>query len=738
MQNISINSELEAYSCLINGEYEQAALLYEQAIETEPEVKTHYWYLGLVLLLLEQEAEAHTTWLLGMVTDDSEEVEQWTAELVQVLDTEALRREKLAEDSVAWLIRQHLREISPQNIENLLNLIKLAIKLDTLTEENLTEWGVVELLTVHPPGNLNGENLLAAVEKLLEFCPQHPLCVQFAEACLPHLPKNLAFRELLRTAAIKVSNSMHLPDRAIPLTELCLRVDDRDPEEILRNLTSFYNRSGNYAKGIETAKRCYSLMCSLPDKVFANHLLIQGLMSAGGYWEEAVTALHQQEDLLGSLIQNPSPQLHTVQARRLLSATSFLAYFQDRPKQTRQIQNKVAYLCQCYLQANAGNELKKYRPESHRKQPEMPLKIGYLSYCFRSHSVGWLARGLIHHHDRDRFEIHGYFVHHQPMVDPVQAWYENQFCQSHQLGGNALEIAAQIAKDEIDILIDLDSITLDTSFHVMALKPAPIQVTWLGWDALGMPAIDYFMADSYVLAGSAQDYYSEKIYRLPETYIAVDGFEMGVPTRRREDLEIPSDAVVYFSGQHGFKRHPETTRWQMKIIKQVPNSYFLIKGKADEAAVKNFFIQIATEEGVSSDRLRFLPRDPSELIHRANLGIADVVLDTYPYNGATTTMETLWMGIPMVTRVGEQFSARNSYTMMINAGVKEGIAWTDEEYIEWGVRLGLDPTLRQQISWKLRQGRQTAPLWNAKQFTRHMENAYEQMWQNYLCSQSKS
>ncbi|NEO03132.1 MAG: O-linked N-acetylglucosamine transferase, SPINDLY family protein, partial [Moorea sp. SIO3I7] len=95
------------------------------------------------------------------------------------------------------------------------------------------------------------------------------------------------------------------------------------------------------------------------------------------------------------------------------------------------------------------------------------------------------------------------------------------------------------------------------------------------------------------------------------------------------------------------------------------------------------------------------------------------------------TLETLWMGIPLVTRVGEQFVARNSYTMMMNAGITEGIAWTDDEYIEWGIRLGKDPALRQQISWKLRQSRQTAPLWNGKEFTREMEKAYLEMWRNY-------
>ncbi|WP_445299280.1 O-linked N-acetylglucosamine transferase family protein, partial [Microcoleus sp.] len=130
--------------------------------------------------------------------------------------------------------------------------------------------------------------------------------------------------------------------------------------------------------------------------------------------------------------------------------------------------------------------------------------------------------------------------------------------------------------------------------------------------------------------------------------------------------------------------------------------------------------------------LRFLPIVQTEMQHRANLAIADVVLDTYPYNGATTTLETLWMGIPMVTRVGQQFASRNSYAMMMNVGVTEGIAWTDEEYVEWGIRLGKESELRQQISWRLKESKKTSPLWNAQQFTREMEKAYEQMWLRYV------
>jgi predicted O-linked N-acetylglucosamine transferase (SPINDLY family) len=172
----------------------------------------------------------------------------------------------------------------------------------------------------------------------------------------------------------------------------------------------------------------------------------------------------------------------------------------------------------------------------------------------------------------------------------------------------------------------------------------------------------------------------------------------------------------------------------MKILRAVPNGYLLIKGTGKPEIIKKLFTEIAEEEQVDCARLIFLDRDADEAIHRANLSIADIVLDTYPYNGATTTLETLWMGIPLVTRVGEQFAARNSYAFMMNVGVSEGLAYTDDEYVEWGIKLGTEENLRQQVAWKLRQSRKTSPLWNAQQFTREMEKAYQQMWQKYLDS----
>ncbi|OLT60737.1 O-linked N-acetylglucosamine transferase, SPINDLY family protein [Moorena bouillonii] len=789
------NWQQQAEQYLIEGDYSKAASLYEQAIEAEPDCISYYWHLGLLFLLQGQETEAQTTWLVVMAEAESDQVKTWTEELLQVLQTEAERRQGLADYAVAWAIRQHMREICPTDLTNLLEIIALSIKLETFTGDDLTELGVIELLKTQPTVECNqqlqdlrkcplnppasnpslgdfesrtpqnwgagGQKQLNFVspkllkdvlEQILEAEPLHPASLAFTEACLAYLPNPEVWFWPLLSACMKIGHTLKQPTIAARFLESYRSLNLHNPHniEILRHLASFYQNACNYDQGIETAKLCYSLSESLPDKISGINLVLRGIMNAGGYWQEVSAACQTLESLLVSLIKEQLLTLSDVETLRLLTPFFPLAHVHDQPSHFRPILNQIAELFQRNIRGYTKEKVEWYgspltplnkggieegagsreQGTGNREQggkTTKPLKVGYLSGCLRRHSVGWLARWLFEHHDRERFQLYGYFVDYKLVNDNLQEWYINQVDHPHKLGIHFLEAAEQIYQDELDILIDLDSITLDISCAVMALKLAPVQVTWLGWDASGLPAIDYMIADPYVLPDSAQEYYSEKIWRLPQTYIAVDGFEVGVPSLRREHLDIPNDATIYLSSQKGYKRNPDTTRLQMKIIKAVPNSYFLIKGKSDQDSIKRFFNQIAEEEGVECDRLRFLPEVPTEAVHRANLGIADVVLDTYPYNGATTTLETLWMGIPLVTRVGEQFVARNSYTMMMNAGITEGIAWTDDEYIEWGIRLGKDPALRQQISWKLRQSRQTAPLWNGKQFTREMEKAYLEM-----------
>ncbi len=726
----------QALEYLTTEDYTRAITLYQKIVDLEPASRSAYWYLGLALLLQGQEIEAQVTWMLVIGEGNEEEAETWTAELIEILAREGDRLEKANNHQLAWVIRQHIREINPSDITNLLKLIQLGLKLETLTEEEIEATQIFSLLAADPKTvNLDFSLLLQTLQLFLDKIPLDPTTPKIAEAFLPHVlcHNPLYFIDILLFSCLKITQNLQRPDVAVTLTKIVLKAAPENLEA-WRHLSAYYQSTPEYDKGIEAAKKAYSLSKTPLDKIIGNYLQIRALMGAGGYWQEAVTVSNQQSELLLSLHPEDARNYELVTSIRLYTTGYFFPYFQDNAAQNRHIHNYLAQFSQVGIEFHAQEQIQRYRQSWHPpSDPNKRLRIGYLSHCMATHSVGWLARWLFQHHDREKYDIYAYVVNYRSLFkDPLQEWYVENVTQARKLGLDYFEAANQISEDQVDILVDMDSLTLDLAGAVMAMKPAPIQVSWLGWDAPGIPTVDYMIADPYVLPDNAQDYYREKIWRLPETYVAIDGFEVGVPALRREMLDIPSDGILYFSSQRGYKRHPETARLQLKIIKEVPNSYFLIKGFGDQEAIKRLFIQLAEEEGVSEERLKFVLPAPSEAMHRANMSIADVVLDTYPYNGATTTLETLWMGIPLVTRVGQQFAARNSYTMMMNVGVTEGIAWTDEEYIEWGVRLGREPELRQKVVWKLRESRKTSPLWNGKRFAREMEKAYEQMWRRYV------
>ncbi len=734
----------QAEQYLTSENYSAAISLYEQAIEKEPDIRSHYWNLGLMLLLQGQETEAQMTWFMAL----SEE-ELHTGELIDVLATEVERRLTKEDYPVAWAICQHIREIAPENINNLLHSVELLIKLETFHEDGANLLAEIrELLSIQIADDqkdlLETDLLLNTITTLLASIPSEPSVFNFIEYCLKHSPKPAIMVDIIMIQTIKIVGGKRNAELGIRFAELCLQKEPKHLQ-VTFHLAHFYQKNQQHIKALETAKLCYETAVTLVEKTYAHALIVTVLISSGSDWDEIYSRSKNQILLTKQLVEEKIDDFDAPIEGILISSLFFLPYTDDDPKNNRWLHNGIGRLCQttfskhnAELTESFNNNLlsRKKNINKNINKRKQTINIGYVSHCFRQHSVGWLSRWVFQYHNPEKFKIHSYYWNSSDSAE-VTNFTRTYFVDKSTIFYKIADIdkmREQIQKDEIDILIDLDSITLDVSCILLLMKCAPIQVTWLGWDASGLPLIDYFIADPYVLPETAQSYYSEKIWRLPQTYIAVDGFEVGLSNLRREHLDIPSDAIIYLMNQKGYKRNAEHLRLQMRIIKEVPNSYLLIKGDADSESTQDFFERIAEEAGVDCSRLRFLPQVLSEVVHRANLAIADVVLDTYPYNGATTTLETLWMGIPLVTRVGQQFSARNSYTMMINAGITEGIAWNEDEYIEWGVRLGKDEKLRQQISWKLRQSRHTAPLWNAKQFTRDMETAYEQMWQRYLDS----
>ncbi|AVZ30402.1 hypothetical protein [Nodularia spumigena] len=708
---------------------------YEQNIRENPQAVSNYWYLGLALLFQGREEEAQITWMTPFWELGEPESPAWLAELTTILLTAAQQQEAENNSQLAWAIRQHLREFIPEDINNLLQIIVLDIDLNI---ENL-ETDIQQLIAVTAESTetpVFEENLFVLViEKLLHLQPVNPLDVvdESVAVFMPYLSNSPSIIKLItgKAEAYYRFSRYHI---SLYFAKLALALEPDNLDHISKIIPSLQSLGTGYVQeSVVWAEKYLALSQEPIDTVIGCHHLLSSLLVSCQNWEKAVATYAQYKQTLGDIVSSQTTSKSLVQ---VFSLGSFLLYLEDNPQENRLIRNGLAALCQQMLWNSFPEEVKSYQQRFKSPRPplsERPLRIGYLSECFRSHSVGFLAWWLLKYHDRQEFDIYLYSLR-ETSQDPLQQAYKKLFGERfYQECLSMVGMADKINQDEIDILVDLDSLTSYGSCSIVGLKPAPIQVSWLGYDATGFPTVDYFIADDYVLPESAQDYYTEKIWRLPQNYIGIDGFVVGTPTISRESLNIPQDAVIYFSSQTGLKRNPHNIRLQMQIIKQVPQSYFIFKShRTNSQDLEDLIHPIAEAEGVDLQRLIFLDSAPTDTEHRANLAIADVVLDTYPYNGATTTLETLWMGIPLVTRVGEQFAARNSYTMMMNVGVTEGIAASDAEYVEWGVRLGKDEKLRQDIAWKLRKSRQSSPLWNGKQFTREMENAYRQMWEIYV------
>jgi predicted O-linked N-acetylglucosamine transferase (SPINDLY family) len=610
-------------------------------------------------------------------------------------------------------------------IENILHSICLAHKMGTLTTKILIDLQVQELLQASIVGSIDEDLLELVLAALIDIPTDESLEIIRSCLYLTGSGREMIISKIGSTL-MQIRTRKDTGRFVLSIAEICNEILP-DSLAVLQVLGYLYSGIGRYPEAIAIAEQYYRIAPETIDRLFGS-FQIQRVHFTAGNWQASDTRIDLHRQLLMEMIQLSPLNLHQGECKILLLASFFLAYTEDNPRVNKSLQNQLAKICQQNIKlANIDPKFGK----STLAKKTGTLRIGYIASTLIEHSVGWLSRWLFHHHDRQSFQIFLYCLNMNQEDEFNHQWFRDKVDITSYFRVDPDEVVAQIRADEIDILIDLDSLTFDIICLVMAQKPAPVQVSWLGWDSTGIPAIDYFIADPYVLPDDAQDYYSEKIWRLPQTYLAIDGFEIGTPTLRREDLDIPADAVIYLSSQSGYKRHPDCIKAQMEIIKAVPNSYFLIKGKSDAATIQNFFGTLATEVGLDLERLRFLKNAPDEMTHRANLAIADIVLDTFPYNGATTTLETLWMGIPMVTQVGQQFAARNSYTFMLNAGIIEGIAWSQSEYIEWGIKLGLDRDLRNKIHSKLRSSRSTAPVWNAKQFTLDLETAYREMWAKY-------
>ena len=353
------------------------------------------------------------------------------------------------------------------------------------------------------------------------------------------------------------------------------------------------------------------------------------------------------------------------------------------------------------------------------------LRIGYLSSDFHDHATAYLIAELIERHDRDRFEIHGYSYGADPggamRARLVSAF--DRFTDIDALSHRAA--AARIRADDIDILVDLKGHTHRARPKILAFRPAPVQVNYLGFPGtMGAPFIDYIVADDFIVPRDRQMLFAEKLAYLPDCYQPNDTRRDIAAAPGRAACGLPAQGFVFCAFNNSFKITPTFFAIWMRLLQQVPGSVLWLL--ESNALVRRNLSAAAVAAGVDPDRLVFAPILPHGQ-HLARHRHADLFLDTLPCNAHTTASDALWAGLPVLTCVGETFAGRVAGSIVRAAGLSELVANSPRDYEALALALARDPARLAGIRSRLGAGRANLPLFDMAKRTRDLEALYARM-----------
>ena len=369
-------------------------------------------------------------------------------------------------------------------------------------------------------------------------------------------------------------------------------------------------------------------------------------------------------------------------------------------------------------------------PHRNDRSPDRRLRIGYVSPDFREHPVGRFLLPLLAHHDHNNFEIFAYAQ--LPASDAMTAQLRSHTDHWHGLARVSDPQAAElIGAHQIDILIDLAGHTANSRLLVFARKPAPVQVTYLGYpDTTGLATMDYRLTDAWAdPPGQTESYHSEALVRL-------DPCAWCYQPRASPPVTPRPDGPITFGSFNTFVKvtAPMLHLWS-RILKAVPDSRLLLKALAlGSESTRQRVRGLLGQEGIGPERLELRGGEPHYADHLALYHRIDVALDTFPYHGTTTTCEALWMGVPVVTLAGSCHVSRVGVSLLTTAGLPELVATTTEEYLQIAASLAHDRPRLTHLRATLRPQLQQSPLMDAPRFARTIEAAYRQMWRQWCAA----
>lgn len=369
------------------------------------------------------------------------------------------------------------------------------------------------------------------------------------------------------------------------------------------------------------------------------------------------------------------------------------------------------------------------------KDPERVLNVGYVSPDFRTHSVAFFLEDVLCQHNREQFRVFCYSSTDKP-DDFTQRFREIADVWRDISSLSDEDAAACITKDDIDILVDLAGHTRGSRILIFARKPSPIQVTWLGYpDTTGLSVMDYRLTDTVAdPLGPETDLATEKLIRLEGGFLCYRPSGESYPISPPPVLD--TGMITFGSFNNNAKISDRTISVWSRVLKNVPGSRLKLKSRSfADFGTRKHILERFDYCGVSSERIWFEGYRVSLKEHFLLYGSVDIALDTFPYNGTTTTCEALWMGVPVIALYGNSHVSRVGGSLLHQTGLDGLLAFSEDEYVEKAVNLSKDIDLLYELRQELRPILANSSLMNPLGFCEKLERAYRDMWKEWVLEQ---
>ena len=512
-------------------------------------------------------------------------------------------------------------------------------------------------------------------------------------------PQNAEIGDSLAHACLSLGKQ----DEAIEIFQRLLVIRPGHAETLI-NLGSVFQAQGKLGDAIGCYHRAQAIK---PGIGFEN---LGAALSSQGRFAEAIESLRE------GLASDPGNQ------RAFSNILLTLNYVPD----TRQ---SDIFSEHRQWQSQYGKNIK-IREHGNTREPDRRLCIGYVSPDMRAHSVASFLEPLLAAHDSSAVEIFCYSsVPHPDSVTERLKTLSHHWRDISRMPD--ADIISQIRKDKIDILVDLSGHTSGNHLNIFMHKPAPVQVTWLGYpNTTGLDTIDYRFTDALADPDGQDRFYTEQLYRLPDCFLCYQGLESSPAVSSLPALD--NGYITFGSFNNLAKMNEGVIKLWSDVLHKVEGARLLIKNPSlSDPGSCEYISALFSAQGITSERLQLVGLIPGREEHLALYSKIDVGLDIFPYNGTTTTCEALWMGVPVISLTGDRHAGRVGLSLLTATGMENLVANSETEYIDIAKNLAANLNELSIMRKKLREKIQDSALCDSTAFAKKMETAYREIWKHY-------